>query len=46
MKFLLENGASWLINDAFGNTAQDQAELLGRTEIQELIKETAAKHTS
>jgi hypothetical protein len=41
---LLENGASWMLNDAFGNTALGQAELLENTEIIEIIKQTSMKH--
>lgn len=33
-----------MLNDAFGNTALDQAELLESTEILEVIKQTSMKH--
>lgn len=44
VKFLLENGASWMLNDAFGKTAKDQAETLGFTEILELIEKSSVNH--
>ncbi|VDI66405.1 60kDa lysophospholipase [Mytilus galloprovincialis] len=45
VKFLLDNGASWMLNDAFGKTAEEHAELLGREEILKLISKAKENHT-
>ncbi|CAC5396772.1 ASPG [Mytilus coruscus] len=45
VKFLLDNGGSWMLNDAFGKTAEEHAELLGRTDILELISKAKEQHT-
>lgn len=44
-KYLLNNGASWMVNDAFGKTAEEQAAVLERTDILDIIKEAASQHT-